>query len=240
MAGTNQHWQVGRHGALEQLEEGLLTIAGEIAMPLGRFPRRMTVVGLAGGRTAIWSAIPLREPEMARIEALGAPAFLIVPGIAHRLDIKPWKARYPRAIVLCPPGARDKVEEVVPVDSTAGDFEDSSVEMQIVPGVGGREAALVVRRQATTLVVNDVLANVRHPDGIGAQIMARAFGFGVRRPRMPRVAARMLVEDKAALAAGFRGWASEPRLARIVVSHGDVIADRPAALLERIAADLEG
>ena len=55
----------------------------------------MTVVGLTGRRTAIWSAIPLAEPEMLQIEALGVPAFLIVPGTGHRLDIKPWKLRYP-------------------------------------------------------------------------------------------------------------------------------------------------
>ena len=240
MARINHQWQVGRHGPIEPIEPDLLSVAGEIAMPLGRFPRRMTILGLSGSRTAIWSAIPLREPEMARIEALGDPAFLIVPGIAHRLDIKSWKQRYPEAKVLCPPGARAAVEEAVPVDATTDILADPSVELQTVPGTGEREAALVVRRQATTLVVNDILANVRHPDGIGAQIMARLFGFGVTRPRMPRVASRMLVEDKASLAAAFGGWAAEPRLARIVVSHGDVITDRPDRVCERIAAELGG
>src|SRR5215210_1378368 len=106
MSQVNEEWKVGPHGPLEVLDEGLLTVAAEITMPLGRFPRRMTVVGLSGGRTAIWSAVPLREPEMKTIEALGAPAFLIVPGVAHRLDLKPWKQRYPGARVICPPGAR--------------------------------------------------------------------------------------------------------------------------------------
>jgi hypothetical protein len=54
-----------------------LTVAGEIVMPLGRFPRRMTVVALAGGGTAIYSAIALDAPEMARIEAMGPPAIPI-------------------------------------------------------------------------------------------------------------------------------------------------------------------
>ena len=106
MARLNEQWVVGPHGPVERIDEGLVTVAGEITMPLGNFPRRMTIAALRGGRSAIWSAIPLREPEMREIEALGAPAFLIVPGIAHRLDLKPWKARYPDARVICPPGAR--------------------------------------------------------------------------------------------------------------------------------------
>ena len=135
----NDEWKVAPHGRLERLDEGLLTVAGEIRMPLGNFPRRMTVVRLRGRRTAIWSAIPLAEPEMREIEALGDPTFLIVPGSAHRLDIKPWKHRYPKAKVVCAPGAVDAVEKVVKVDGTGDILNDPSVRMEIVPGVAEKE-----------------------------------------------------------------------------------------------------
>ena len=104
----NDQWTVGPHGPLEQIDDGLVSVAGEIVMPLGRFPRRMTAVTLSDNRLVIWSPIPLREPEMAQLERLGTIAFLIVPGIGHRLDIRAWKARYPQAAILCPPGARGK------------------------------------------------------------------------------------------------------------------------------------
>lgn len=237
MAKFNTEWTVGPHGPLERLDEGLFTVAGEIVMPLGRFPRRMTVVALAGGRVAIWSAIPLREPEMAEIEAMGAVAFLIVPGVGHRLDVLPWKKRYPRALVICSPGARKMVEEAVPVDATA--LDDPEVRFETPMGVGKMEAALLVRREGgTTLVLNDLLANVRHPHGIGAHIMARLFGFGVKRPRMPWVGKRMFVKDAHALAGDFRRWAAEPGLKRVVVSHGDVIEADPRGVLERVAEEL--
>ena len=181
MAKFNDQWTVGPHGPVETLDDGLLTVAGDISMPLGNFPRRMTVAALSDGRSAIWSAMPLRELEMREIEALGDPAFLIVPGIGHRLDVKPWKRRYPRAQVVCAPGAREAVAEVVPVDATGDVLEDPDVRLETVPGTADKEAALVVRRAGgTTLVVNDILANVRHPHGLGAQIMARLFGFGGR------------------------------------------------------------
>jgi hypothetical protein len=70
--------------------------------------------------------------------------------------------------------------------------------------------------------------------------MARLMGFGVDEPRMPWVGEKMFVKDHAAIAAALRAWAAEPALVRIVVSHGDVITDRPRAVLERIAADVAG
>jgi hypothetical protein len=239
MAKINEQWKVEPHGPVERIDDGLLTVAGQITMPLGKFPRRMTAVALRGGRSAIWSAIPLREPEMREIVALGAPAFLIVPGVAHRLDLKPWKKRYPDARVICPPGARTAVAEVADVDSTADILDDPETSFETVPGTDGKEAALLVRRAGrTTLVVNDILANVRHPQGIGAHVMARLIGFGVKRPSMPWVGKRMFVKDSAALAAGFRQWAKEPGLKQIIVSHGDVIVEDPRGVLERVAAEL--
>jgi len=240
MAKFHEEWIVGPHGPIERVATGLFTVAGEIVMPLGRFPRRMTIAALRKGRLAIWSAIPLRDDAMRALEALGTPAFLIVPGIAHRLDVKAWKRRYPEARVLCPPGARKAVEDVLPVDAVADILDDPDVRLETVAGVGEREAALLVRRDGQlTLVVNDILANVRHPHGLGAHIMARLLGFGVKRPRMPRIGKRMFVEDAAALARDFRRWAREPELARIIVSHGDILQDDPRGALERVAQDLE-
>ena len=236
MARFNSEWKVGSHGRLRELDEGLLTVAGEIQMPLGNFPRRMTVVGLTGQRTAIWSAIPLAQPQMQEIEALGFPSFLIVPGPGHRLDIRAWKARYPEAEVICPPGAQEMVEKAVPVDATTDIWDDPSVQFLTVPGIAGKEGALLVRRAGgTTLVLNDLLANVRHPHGLGANVMARLLGFGVSAPQIPHVAKWMFLKDKAALAMAFRNWSDDSSLERIIVSHGDVIEDNPRRVLREVA-----
>ncbi|MEJ8848255.1 hypothetical protein [Variovorax rhizosphaerae] len=97
---------------------------------------------------------------------------------------------------------------------------------------------MIRRPDGTSLVVNDIIANVRHPDRLGAQVMARLMGFGVKGPQMPWVGEKMFVKDHAAVAAALRAWAAEPGLARIVVSHGDVITNRPREVLERIASDV--
>ena len=239
MPKINTRWKVEPHDPLEQLDEGLATVAGQIRMPLGQFPRRMTIVSLKGGRSAIWSAIPVDEPTMAKIESMGRIAVLIVPNPGHRLDIRAWKARYPAAQVLCTPGAREGVENVIPVDATRDVLDDPTVDFLTVPGLAGKEAALSVqRRDHVTLVLNDILANVRHPRGLGAQVMARAMGFGVHRPQVPRVCRRVYVKDTKALASWLQQWARESRLKRIVVSHGEVIEDAPRDVLANVASEL--
>ena len=236
----NDKWVVQPHGPLERLDEGLWTVAGEIVMPLGRFPRRMTVVALSGERLAVWSPVSVDTPTMRQIEALGRVTFLIVPGIGHRLDIRAWASRYNQAKILCPPGARGAVSEAVPVAATGDILEDPVVQFVPVAGVGGKESALLVRRDGRlTLIVNDIIANVRHPQGLGAKIMARLFGFGVNRPQMPRPVRSKFVTDDTLFAAQLRGWAADPTLTRIVVSHGDVIGEDCAAVLERAAADFD-
>ncbi|MBN9319361.1 MAG: hypothetical protein J0I28_06730 [Caulobacterales bacterium] len=239
MSKFNDEWVVQPHGELEKLDDGLFTVTGEIVMPLGRFPRRMTVVTLTNGRVAIWSPVPLAEPQMRQIEALGRIAFLIVPGMGHRLDIKPWKARYPDAKVVCPPGAKAAVEEVIPVDAVGSVLRDPDVHLETVPGVDEVEAYMrVMRGDRLTLVLNDIVANVRHPHGLGANIMARVLGFGVHHPETPKVGKKMFVKDAARLAGEMRTWADEPELTRIVVSHGDVIEEAPGGALRMAAAGL--
>ena len=236
-----EKWDVMPHGPLVEADDGILTVAGEIVMPLGRFPRRMTVVALAGGGTAIYSAIALDAPEMARIEAMGPPAILIVPSDAHRMDAAIWKQRYPDLRVLTPPGAAQKVGDVVPVDAITDILDDPQVRWEIVPGTGGHEGALVVRRAGgVTIVCNDVIGNVAHPHGIGAHIMGRLMGFGISEPQVPRVIKHRVIDDPKALASQFRAWANEPKLVRLIVSHGDVIEENAGEVLLKLAEKLEG
>jgi hypothetical protein len=239
MPRINQHWTVGPHGPVEQIDDGILTVNGELRMPIGAFPRRMTVVALSGGRSAIWSAMALREPEMARVEALGKPAFLIVPSPAHRIDAKVFRDRYPGIKVVTPAGARKAVEQVVPVDHTDGKFDDPTVAFVTVPGTGGKESALLVRRSAgTTLIVNDLIGHVRHPHGLGGRILSFLLAYGRHRPQVPRTI-RMFVTDRKALASELRRWGDLPDLRRVIVSHGDPITDDPSGQLRRLAGQFD-
>jgi len=239
MVKFNTEWTVGPHGPVVEIEDGIISVAGEIVMPLGRFPRRMTVVRLSDGQTAIWSAIALREPEMAQLEAFGQPGFMIVPNPGHRTDAQIFKARYPNMTVIAPRGAVALVEEAVPVDATADILGDKDVSFVTVDGADEAESALVVRRSGgVTLITNDIIGHVTHPHGLGANIMARVFDYGVHEPAVPKTV-RRFIKDPKALAAQMRKWAEIPNLKRIIVSHVDPIDDDPPGVLRRLAEELD-
>lgn len=235
----NTEWTVGPHGRLETLGDGILSVAGEIVMPLGRFPRRMTLVRLADGGVVVWSAIALNEPEMEQIEAFGSLRYLVVPNPGHRLDAHIWQQRYPGLTVVTPAGALGLVSEAVHVDDALGDFGDPDVSFVTVAGTDAAESALIVRRpDETTLITNDIIGHVTHPHGLGAQVMARLFDYGVDEPAIPRTI-RRFIKDQGALAAQLRAWADLPDLKRIIVSHVDPITEAPADVLRRLAGELE-
>jgi len=238
MPRTLEEWTVLPHDPPALVTDDILTVVGEIAMPLMTLPRRMTVVRLKGGRLVIFSAIALDEAEMKRIEDFGAPSFLVVPSDHHRMDAKIWKQRYPALEVIAPPGARAAVEQTVPVDSTAGAFGDPSVRLVIVPGTGGREAALEVRRPGgLTLVINDVIGNITDAKGFGGWLLKR-MGFAGEAPHLPAPVRLSLVDDKEALRGQFLAWANDPALRRILVSHGAPIDD-PRGALKALAEALD-
>ena len=234
-----EEWTVLPHGKLTHLADDVMVVEGSIHMPVGEFPRRMTIVRLADGRLVIYSAIALDETEMAALEAFGRPAFLIVPCDIHRMDAKIWKARYPALIVVAPEGARKKVEDVVHVDAIEADFGDPRVQLVTVPGTGGHEAALLFRGPVdTTLEVNDLIANLDDRPGFGGWLL-RLAGFAGGEPRIPNVIDFKIVKDRDALRDQLEAWARIDGLARIVVSHGAVVTNEPRRVLRELAATMD-
>ena len=230
-------WKVLPHGKLTAIDDNLLTVVGDLHMPFGEFPRRMTVVRLADRRLVIFSAVALDEPEMVALERYGKPSFLIIPSEIHRMDAKIWKDRYPDLRVIAPPGARAKAEELVEVDTTEPDFGDPSVRYVTVPGTEGREAALLVDTSTgTTLVVCDLIWNVHHRRGIGGWLF-RIFHLTSDKPQIASVV-RMKVKDKRALREQLVLWSNIEGLNRIVVSHGDIVERDPPAVLRELAESL--
>lgn len=226
----HESWEVLPHGELERLADNLYTVVGQLPMPLGTTPRRMTIARLTRDRLAIYSAIALDERRMAELERLGRPTFLIVPGALHRLDVHPWKARFPDLTVVAPAGARDEIGDVVAIDATVCDLDDPRVHVDAVAGTRDRELAMIVDK---TLVVNDLIFNLPAMKGV-IGLGLRLLGFGPGHPTMPRLMKRRLVADEALVRKQLRAWAGLG-LERILPSHGDAIDD-PGETLRALAA----
>jgi hypothetical protein len=238
MAKPLNTWTVLPHGKLSVVDDNLLTVTGQLHMPFGDFPRRMTVARLQDGRLVIFSAIALDESEMHALEAFGKPTFMIVPNDIHRMDAKIWKDRYRELCVIAPEGARAKVEEVVNVDATDIDFHDPRVHYLTVPGMAGHEAALLVETSSgTTLVVNDLIWNVDNRPGVGGWLF-RVLGMTGPEPRIPGVVRMRAIKDRPAVRKQLEAWSDVEGLNRIIVSHGEMVEREPRAVLRELAHSL--
>ena len=84
-----------------------------------------------------------------------------------------------------------------------------------------------------TLVVNDLIFNLPKLGRV-AQLLYRLAGFGPGHPTIPALVAKKLVDDKAAVNAQLRRWASDG-FDRLVVAHGAPIEHPRETLLELAA-----
>jgi hypothetical protein len=229
-------WKVLPHKPIQKLTENLWTVTG--ALPNMPMERVLSIARMGDGRLVLHNGIALEEPLMQEIEAFGEPAFLLVPNGYHRMDAPAFKKRYPMMKVLCPEGVRKKVEEVVEVDGTYADLPaDERVSLRYLDGVAKREGYLEVRSESgTSLVFNDVMFNMPHLPGLQGLVLRIVGSTGG--PKVTRVGKLFLVTDRAALRAQLLTLADTPKLARVVVMHGDTVTDDPAGMLRKVAATL--
>jgi hypothetical protein len=237
MATDASDWASGvlPHGALEQLAPNVWIVEGSLSnMPL---KRNMVVIRLPDGKLVLHSVVAIDEATVAKLEALGTPAVMIVPSEGHRLDTLRYKKRWPGIVVVSPKNAKAKVEEVVPVDATAEEYlpplgieilkpqgtKDGYELVYLVPIDGGGKA----------MVINDVLGNGVAPKGLGqwafSFLGAPGGGFG-----LPRIVRFFFVNDKAAYKAWLQGTlAKVPDVKVLTVSHGPPLT---SGVSEAIAA----
>ena len=227
-------WTVLPHEPLQQLEDNLWRVEGTLPkMPLHRV---MTVVRLASGELVVHNPIALSDPEMAKLDALGKVAFLVVPNGWHRQDLKAFHARYPAARVLAPAGARKKVAEVEP---TVEELRDLGPDVALAPidGTKRMEAVMTVRSgDRISVVLADAVFNMPHLTGVQGFVLKHITGSSGG-PKTSRIARVLMIKDKAAFAAHLERLAT-PDLARVIVAHHQVIDQDPAGTLKRIAATL--
>ena len=235
MTAPHKQWTVLPHGKLTRVTDRILTVVGDLKMPLLELPRRMTAVRTASGDLVIFSAIALDEPGMAELEAFGRPKFLVVPSERHRLDAPGYSQRYAGLTVVAPRAGLKKVSEVVPVDTSAPDFGDATIRYVEIAGDSALEVEGV---DGLTIIVNDLIGDIHGEHGLGGWLL-RVMGFAGEDPQVPGPVKLTLGKHKSEVAQQFRRWAERDDLRRIMVSHGDTIEADAQGTLRTLAKSLD-
>jgi hypothetical protein len=235
MAKSDTSWNVLHHGPLEQLADNLWRVEG--ALPGMSLRRTMTVVRRADGSLLLHSPIALDDERRHELEALGPIAAIVVPNAGHRLDAPAYKFRYPRAVVFCPRGGRNKVAEVVAVDGTYEDYaDDGTVRFETLDGVAEAEGAMLVRsNDGVTVVLNDVVMNMDTKRDVLGYLFTTVMGSAPG-PRVSRLVRLLYVKDQPALRRHLERLADTPDLQRLIVAHEKVAHGPDAAGALRQAA----
>lgn len=229
-------WTVVGEPSIEEVSDTLWIVRGHVPrMPLGR---TMVVARMEDRRLLVHNAIALPPADQKRLDRHGEIGFIVVPSAMHRIDARRYAERYPDAEIVCPAGAKAKVEEVVPVDLTYDQFEgDSVVSLRHVPGVADKEGVLTVNDEGErTLVFNDLLFNVDHMPGFFG-LVSRMIG-STGGPRVTWLFRRMVLEDKEALRVFLQRLSATEGLARLVPGHGKVIGEAAGPTLAAVAERL--
>jgi hypothetical protein len=206
-------------------------------LPLGfRFPTRMSVLPLGAGKLALVSPVPIDDARAAAIAELGSVAFLIAPNLLHHLYLEAAATRYPDARVLAPSGLRAKrpglpsysaLDHVVPPELAA------AVEVVPVEGAPGLDEFGFFHRATRTLVLTDLVFNIRRPQGLLAHLLL-ALGGAHGRLASSR-ALRVLVKDRAAARASVERLLALP-FETLVLAHGDIVEHDARSQLEQALA----
>jgi len=213
------------HGPISFVDDGLFVVEGRWRR--SPFERKMAVFLLASGEVAVHSAIAMDEAGMTALEAIGRPAWILVPNAHHYSDAGWYADRYPSARVLVPAAARVKLfEKVRRIDGCVDDDWPETLrgELAVVPLEGTRNGEVAfVHGPSRTLVLTDAVFNYGGDD---LPWLARTFmrlnraygGFGPS-----RIFTSFFIADRDAFHASIEALL-EHDFDRVIMSHGSVLA----------------
>jgi hypothetical protein len=232
MAIGYRQWTVLPHGPIEVLAPNLWWVEG-VLNPKDRGNRRVMVLArLRDGRIIMHNAIALDDPSMAKIDAWGNVAAILVPNRFHRKDAYIMQKRYPRAKVYAPAGAAKAVSKATPVAGTYADVPtDDTISLHDIHGVRVREGVMVVESDdGASSVFCDTVMNLPKLSGLMGWLRHPTGTLSVPR------SASLVAKDRHALKSDLLRVAARKDLVRVVPGHGEVVRDRAREAL-RLAAE---
>jgi hypothetical protein len=201
------------------LADNLWQVRGSLAMGV---PRNMTVYRLRDGRLVLYSVIAMHDEGMRQLEALGTPAFMVMPHDRHQMDAPFYKRRYPSLRVLAPePGH----ERNVPVDGDISELRAFGIGAYPLPGTSYHEAVLELPvPNGIALCTTELLGNASGVGGFLGFLLKLVGppggGFGVSRGVRWRE-----VTDGARMRAWLAELAARDDVRMVLLGHGNPVTE---------------
>lgn len=212
------------HGPIAFLDDRLFVVEGR--WKKSPFERKMTVFLLSTGELAVHSAIAMEEAGMAALEAIGRPAWILVPNRLHASEAVWYARRYPSARVLVPAEIRGKLfERLTRIDGSLDDDWPAQLRGELTPvplrGTRIGEVAFV-HGPSRTLVLTDACFHYGGSDLPPLARMVMRLNGAYDRFGATRIFRSFVVADRAALRASIDA-VLEHDFDRVIVSHGRTV-----------------
>lgn len=212
---------------LTPIAENVLGFEQDLRLPGGmRLPSRTTIVRLASGGLVVHSPLGFDAAAAKAIDDLGEVKAIVAPSCIHYFFLKAATERWPKARVLGAPGLEKKVRglpfEALPHDGAIrGLGDDGELELRRIDGVPYMTEHVFLHRPSRSLVVTDLLFNVRHSPSFMTRMFLRFVSGAYGTTAQSRMW-RWFTKDAAAAAESANAvlaWDFE----RVVVAHGEVV-----------------
>ncbi|MFW7381266.1 MAG: DUF4336 domain-containing protein [Oligoflexus sp.] len=161
--------QAKQESILRELKPGVWVAEGEVRMPGAvTLPTRMTVLRLKDGNLLVHSPIKIQEDLAQAVAEKGAVRFLLAPNAFHHIFLKSWQRRFPDALTFGPQALQKKrpdlhFDRYLDLDSDNPWGED--IVMEVVGGIPKVQEVVVYHRPSQTLVLSDLVFNIRNAHG---------------------------------------------------------------------------
>ena len=205
---------------MQKLAENLWLLRYPLRLLGADLQRNVAVLRLSSGDLVIHSTGPFTPEDVAAVNALGQPRWLLDTMLRHETFARRGREAFPDAVYLAPEGFSELAG--FPTGPLVDQPEWSGeVEVTRLDGVPGMEEHAVLHRPTRTLIVADLIFNF----GTGASwwthfLMCGA--VGVKHDPGTARSIRWQARDRAALRASLArmmAWDFD----RLIVGHGDPI-----------------
>ena len=203
--------------------EQMITLPGWVKMPV-----RMTVARLPRGGLVVHSPLALTDDLLRSVARIDKVEHLLAPSCLHHRFAGEWLRRFAGAPLWGAPGLSKQRKDLAfaGVLSGSGDTPWSSVlDQMLIEGAPGLNELVFLHRSSRSLLVSDLLFNIRRPANFPARIVLTLMGTRGRLA-MSRAWHRF-TKDREALRASIEkllAWDFE----RILPGHG-AIYEHPQA-----------